>query len=329
MSSRIVKKRKQTTTVYKVSEKGAKIIKLVRNIETTTANDNITPFEVRQTQSANVDPQPTQCVDTDDEDDDVDGQPRRQSAAAKRAVRWAGLFPGLVKAYKEGYKQAPVPEALEPVEAAMCGCDDDKKASKEVTCIFKCVLMRRHMFPLTPQNPGHAVHIKLMQTIHNLHYICRVSVHSIAKWAEADFEEEVPASFKSRLNDALPVFDRTLLSLKKQPCVYTYVLSVLKKVTDTKTYGSNIRIMYDVDCKLRSTLKRLLFSNFMFFQKKPSLRDIEDAPIAVGIFLITGHNFTCQVHFHPRLVKGFGMIDGEWLIEDQKAPFRKADCLGS
>ncbi|KAI9482561.1 hypothetical protein BDB00DRAFT_793062 [Zychaea mexicana] len=78
------------------------------------------------------------------------------------------------------------------------------------------VLMRSHKVPLTPKAPGHAVHIKLMQTIHNLHYICRVSVHNIAKWLQADFEQEVPASLKSRLNDALPIFGRILLSLKKQ-----------------------------------------------------------------------------------------------------------------
>ncbi|KAI9484713.1 hypothetical protein BDB00DRAFT_774439 [Zychaea mexicana] len=85
-------------------------------------------------------------------------------------------------------------------------------------------------------------------------------------------------------------------------CSYTYVLSALKKVTDTEMYGNNIRIMYDVGCKLRTALK-----------KTPSLKDIEDVPIAVGIFHITGHNAACQVHFHPRLVKGFGMIDGESL----------------
>ncbi|KAI9499500.1 hypothetical protein BDB00DRAFT_794226 [Zychaea mexicana] len=60
--------------------------------------------------------------------------------------------------------------------------------------------------------------------------------------------------------------------------------------------------MYDVGCKLRTALK-----------KTPELKDIEDVPIAVGIFHITGHNAACQIQFHPRLVKGFGMIDGEWL----------------
>ncbi|KAI9479576.1 hypothetical protein BDB00DRAFT_724734, partial [Zychaea mexicana] len=81
-----------------------------------------------------------------------------------------------------------------------------------------------------------------------------------------------------------------------------YVLSVLKKVTYNELYGNNIRIMYDVGCKLRTALK-----------KTPELKDIEDVPIAVGIFHITGHNAACQIQFHPRLVKGFGMIDGEWL----------------
>ncbi|KAI9484712.1 hypothetical protein BDB00DRAFT_116193 [Zychaea mexicana] len=182
MSSRIRQgKRQRTTTYLKVSERETKLIKVSRSVAATTGNYNTMPFEVRQTQSSNVDSAPSQWVDTDNDDDDVCDQPKRKSAAAKRAVRWVCLFPGLLKAYKEGYKQAPVAEALEPIDAAICSCNDDKKASREVTCIFKygirqftiiyckaCPnfslpldLMRRHMLPLTPINPGHAVHINI------------------------------------------------------------------------------------------------------------------------------------------------------------------------
>ncbi|KAI9496823.1 hypothetical protein BDB00DRAFT_74529 [Zychaea mexicana] len=83
---------------------------------------------------------------------------------------------------------------------------------------------------------------------------------------------------------------------------YTYMLSCLYKVIDTPLYGSNIRIMYDVGCKLRTAL-----------QKTPRLHSIKDVDIAVGIFHITGHNPECQVHFHPRLKMGFGLQDGEHL----------------
>ncbi|KAI9479575.1 hypothetical protein BDB00DRAFT_835589, partial [Zychaea mexicana] len=210
MSFNIRQKRKQTTKAYRFSDKGKKLIRLTSTVNKSTASDITTPFEIRAS-SLPANSSPSDGWSTDDEADEVDDQPRRQTAAVKRAVRWSSLFPALLKAYREGYKQAPVAEALEPATHKMCGCAADKKAHKAVTCIFKCgirqfdieyckscpdyalplVLMRSHMIPLTPKAPGHAVHIKLMQTIHNLHYICRVSVHNIAKWLQADFEQEV------------------------------------------------------------------------------------------------------------------------------------------
>ncbi|KAI9484289.1 hypothetical protein BDB00DRAFT_158198 [Zychaea mexicana] len=67
---------------------------------------------------------------------------------------------------------------------------------------------------------------------------------------------------------------------------YTYMLSCLQKVIDLPLYGSNIRIMYDVGCKLRPAL-----------QRTDRLHSIKDVDIAVGIFHITGHNPECQIHF--------------------------------
>ncbi|KAI9488161.1 hypothetical protein BDB00DRAFT_62183 [Zychaea mexicana] len=48
---------------------------------------------------------------------------------------------------------------------------------------------------------------------------------------------------------------------------YTYILSLLKKVTETELYGNDIRIMYDVGCKLRTALKtsKMCLSQSAFF----------------------------------------------------------------
>ncbi|KAI8136611.1 hypothetical protein BJV82DRAFT_675971 [Fennellomyces sp. T-0311] len=51
----------------------------------------------------------------------------------------------------------------------------------------------------------------------------------------------------------------------------------------------------------------------MYHQNTPCLQAINDAPIAVGIFHITGHTPDCQVKYHPRLTIGYGLKDGEWL----------------
>ncbi|KAI9472882.1 hypothetical protein BDB00DRAFT_897908, partial [Zychaea mexicana] len=83
---------------------------------------------------------------------------------------------------------------------------------------------------------------------------------------------------------------------------FTYVLSCLKKVSEMPLYGSDIRIMYDVGCKIRKAL-----------QETECLDSIKDVPIAVGIFHITGHSPECQIHFHPRLKEGWGIQDGEHL----------------
>ncbi|KAI8137273.1 hypothetical protein BJV82DRAFT_477304, partial [Fennellomyces sp. T-0311] len=81
---------------------------------------------------------------------------------------------------------------------------------------------------------------------------------------------------------------------------YKYVLSALNKVIANPLYEGNIRIMYDVGCKIQKAITTT-----------PCLHALKDAPISVGIFHITGHVPECQVKFHPRLLQGFGLRDGE------------------
>ena len=65
---------------------------------------------------------------------------------------------------------------------------------------------------------------------------------------------------------------------------FSYVLTGLLKVINNQSYGSNIMLQYDVGCKIKTALKNT-----------PSLACIKDAPIAVGVWHITGHKPSCQV----------------------------------
>ncbi|KAI9496512.1 hypothetical protein BDB00DRAFT_785592 [Zychaea mexicana] len=95
---------------------------------------------------------------------------------------------------------------------------------------------------------------------------------------------------------------------------FTYVLSCLKKVTEMPLYGSNIRIMYDVGCKIRINHFSIRSNAEIFMSRyQESLDCIKDVPIAVGIFHITGHAPRYQIHYRPRLKEGWGIQDGEHL----------------
>ncbi|KAI7847466.1 hypothetical protein BDC45DRAFT_575794 [Circinella umbellata] len=357
-------------------------------------------------------------------------------AATSRAIAWATLLPSLMRAYIEGYGiQEPKSEELAPVPGPICSCVD--KSSHTVTCIFKCgianydivyckkcpeyrlplVLLRSHLFPMTPEVPGIAIHVKQMFSLNNMFYKCGTSIHKIARWAEDEYEQKAPASLKGRLNEALPVYNRVVLSVKKElreksgvvlgcagcrfmsgpkpiamdgnfqhrrfarnkdpegvvypgddaensrywsispdetihypgsasdgcetfsalqkqggqskkidqtgifGCAcsrhgypvslvdmytpgeqFSYVLTGLLKVINNQSYGSNIMLQYDVGCKIKTAL-----------ENTPSLACIKDAPIAVGVWHITGHKPSCQIKYRPRLVKHFGLTDGETL----------------
>ncbi|KAI9494028.1 hypothetical protein BDB00DRAFT_871788 [Zychaea mexicana] len=344
---------------------------------------------------------------------------------AKRTVRMAQpLYPGGTpnvppplrqpssKPYKQGYGiEEPKPQALAPIEdLLLCPCPETKNKKRRLSLAFTNVsscqnpilqrvprpliargLMRRHLFPLTPSEPNHAIHVEQMRSMHNMHYLCRASAHAIANWARAEYR------YKQRLSEALPMYGRLMLSLEKDlrngselqracpacmymsgpkivaadgnmqlrrfaktkdpkdvaftdqeevdwywvkdnqvvqyrnaatdgcstwqalekgrgrtdhldqngafacTCGHGLPLAItdittpgehcLKKVTEMSLYGSNIRIMYDVGCKIRKALQE-------------SLDCIKDVPIAVGIFYITGHAPRCQIHYHPRLKEG-------------------------
>ncbi|KAG2216330.1 hypothetical protein INT45_014320, partial [Circinella minor] len=83
---------------------------------------------------------------------------------------------------------------------------------------------------------------------------------------------------------------------------FGYILSCLEQVVQMPHYGTNIRICYNVGCKLRTSL-----------EKTESLACIKNVPIAVGIFHILNHSPACQLSCHPRVNAGWGLQDGEHL----------------
>ncbi|KAG2221820.1 hypothetical protein INT45_013316 [Circinella minor] len=348
---------------------------------------------------------PTESVSATNSRSHASSSARDLPVATSRAIAWTTLLPSLAKAYIEGYGiQEPKSEELAPVPGPICSCMD--KSSHTVTCIFKCgianydivyckkcpeyrlplVLLRSHLFPMTPEVPGIAIHVKQMFNLNNMFYKCGISVYKIAQWAEDEYEQKAPASLKGRLNEALPVYNRVVLSVKKElreksgvilgcagcrfmpgpkpiamdsnfqhrrfarnkdpegvvfprddaensrywninpdkaihypgsasdgcetfsalqkqggqskkidqtgifGCAcsrhgFSYVLTGLLKVINNQSYGSNIMLQYDVGY----------------------------APIAVGVWHITGHKPSCQIKYHPPLVKYFGLTDGETL----------------
>ncbi|KAG2212553.1 hypothetical protein INT45_014315 [Circinella minor] len=350
---------------------------------------------------------------------------KKRNEVEDRARNWASILPLLLEAFKQGCGvKTPSPSALAPIEdPLLCSCPE--KEFRFVRCIFKCgirhfriqhckkckdhslpvVLMRRQLFPLTPKNPNVAIHIEQIRSMHLMHYICRTSIHAISEWAKAEYHYQlpIPASFKQRLSEALPMYARMMLNLEKghkelsnlesgcPACKYMdgpktvaadgnfqltrysrenerskdinyqgqeevdrhwadegcsnfqelnkkggskryldqtgvfactcghgyplvamdmttpgetfgYILSCLKQVVQMPHYGTNIRICYDVGCKLRTSL-----------EKTESLACIKNVPIAVGIFHILNHSPACQLSCHPRVNAGWGLQDGEHL----------------
>ncbi|KAG2214922.1 hypothetical protein INT45_008122 [Circinella minor] len=140
------------------------------------------------------------------EDVDESTRKRKRSNVEDRVRNWANILSMLTDAFKQGCGvQTSLPEALTPIEdPLLCPCPG--KSSKFITCIFKygmckssirvrkieyckncqehslpVVLMRRHLFPLTPNDPN---------TL------------------------PIPASFKQRLGEALPILENVCPAYK-------------------------------------------------------------------------------------------------------------------
>ncbi|KAI9489214.1 hypothetical protein BDB00DRAFT_876585 [Zychaea mexicana] len=139
---------------------------------------------------------------------------------------WVNVDENPFVAYIQGYGvQVPVPQSLEATDDVLLTCGCKEKKTTYITTVYKwgtkkssspckkcpehslpLVMMRRHLFPSTSSDPQHAIRTEQTRSFHNMHFICRTSIHAIAELARAEyhFKLPIPASFKQRLTEALP-----------------------------------------------------------------------------------------------------------------------------
>lgn len=80
-----------------------------------------------------------------------------------------------------------------------------------------------------------------------------------------------------------------------------FAIALLLKLFKTLPNNMTVGLMYDIACQLeRSCLKWGFLADFM-----PRIS------WAVSVFHAYGHQWPCQLVYHPRKRKGFGLSDGE------------------
>ncbi|KAG1809553.1 hypothetical protein EV424DRAFT_1473854 [Suillus variegatus] len=81
-----------------------------------------------------------------------------------------------------------------------------------------------------------------------------------------------------------------------------YALTLIKKLFDNLPTDMTIGLLYDIGCQLhRSCLKYQLLDDAV-------LRRIT---FAISVFHTYGHQWACQIIYHPCKGEGFGLLDGE------------------
>ncbi|KAL0569797.1 hypothetical protein V5O48_012165 [Marasmius crinis-equi] len=80
-----------------------------------------------------------------------------------------------------------------------------------------------------------------------------------------------------------------------------YVIALLKKLFQHLPESFTIGLLYDIGCQLDSSCDKWGF-----------LEDFRDRlGFAISVFHAFGHHWACQLVYHPRKRKGFGLSDGE------------------
>ncbi|KAG1846464.1 hypothetical protein F4604DRAFT_1884172 [Suillus subluteus] len=81
-----------------------------------------------------------------------------------------------------------------------------------------------------------------------------------------------------------------------------YALALIKKLFDNLPTDMTVGLLYDIGCQLhRSCLKYQLLNDAV-------LRRIT---FVISVFHAYGHQWACQIIYHPRKCEGFGLSDGE------------------
>lgn len=96
-----------------------------------------------------------------------------------------------------------------------------------------------------------------------------------------------------------------------------YALVLLRKVLEGLPQDWRVGVLYDIACQLSRSIEKVricvkLASVCAYSFQHDLLPDFADRLIfAVSVFHAYGHQWACQIVFHPRKRKGFGLTDGE------------------
>lgn len=80
-----------------------------------------------------------------------------------------------------------------------------------------------------------------------------------------------------------------------------YVLALLAKLFEHLPPHTVVKVLYDIGCQLERSCRKWGFLN----------AHINQTTFAVSIFHAFGHQWPCQIIYHPRKCKGYGLCDGE------------------
>lgn len=80
-----------------------------------------------------------------------------------------------------------------------------------------------------------------------------------------------------------------------------YALALIKKLFDNIPENMTVGILYDIGCQLKLSMLKFDFLSHLF----PRMT------FGISVFHAFGHQWPCQIVYHPRKCIGFGLSDGE------------------
>ncbi|KAF8833026.1 hypothetical protein BDN67DRAFT_992900 [Paxillus ammoniavirescens] len=81
-----------------------------------------------------------------------------------------------------------------------------------------------------------------------------------------------------------------------------YALALIQQLTEHLPNDMRVGLLYDIGCPLEHSWRK-----FKFFENSILSR----FHFAISVFHAYGHQWPCQVVYHPRKQQGFGLSDGE------------------
>ncbi|KIJ65314.1 hypothetical protein HYDPIDRAFT_89029 [Hydnomerulius pinastri MD-312] len=81
-----------------------------------------------------------------------------------------------------------------------------------------------------------------------------------------------------------------------------YALALVQKLMDHLPSDMRVGLLYDIGCQLERSCRK-----WNFFDEAVLSR----FEFAISVFHAYGHQWPCQVIYHPRKREGFGLLDGK------------------